>query len=509
MIAPDKAAAVRRWHDYFIAGIGVEFELSMDEVKAIVFPGVLNKPEPGTVGVLPADVQGRKNEVVTPSSGVSVTAVQATLPTASAGDSTHDAEFPAAPNSSANPDDRAKAGPVSPDGMSGAVARSDPAAGHTPTYPLIPEDARRVGAESHANASEGKVDTTAGAASDGDASKPSRAGGDPAFIPLYLRGRSGTAREAPGSTAPSDGIAELEQRSDVSSSGELAARSARTTEQDGVQPVARNHQPETATSGEAPAGAAVGESPAILDAGPTDGANVGGENEVATQDDTDSERASPALGGEGRRADADVLGSDVEPVAPPSTQSPPSERLSDRVKALFIEHPDYTAPKMAQVLGTQAPLVRKAARVAGVTLRKVTSEERSAIHRAAAVAVHKQKFPGRPVPAPTAERKKQPIAKLPAHAKKFVAERPVEPVADSVTSLPQVQDDVPVSMPIKRPKGTRFRLRVGIGEGKYLHMSCVGLTSQKNFSWIGTEAQLLAVRQKFPDAKDLREEIVE
>lgn len=75
---------------------------------------------------------------------------------------------------------------------------------------------------------------------------------------------------------------------------------------------------------------------------------------------------------------------------------------------------------------------------------------------------------------------------------------------ETVTDVVQTRVGAP-----SRPKGTRFRLRAGRGEGKYLHMSTVGMTDNKTYAWIGTESQLVAVRRKFPEALDLYEEVVE
>ncbi|MEX0684031.1 MAG: hypothetical protein WD472_11345, partial [Dehalococcoidia bacterium] len=63
--------------------------------------------------------------------------------------------------------------------------------------------------------------------------------------------------------------------------------------------------------------------------------------------------------------------------------------------------------------------------------------------------------------------------------------------------------------PVRRPKGRKFRLRAGNGEGHYLHMSGAGLVPGKTYAWEGTESQLLALRQKHPEARDMREEVVE
>lgn len=61
---------------------------------------------------------------------------------------------------------------------------------------------------------------------------------------------------------------------------------------------------------------------------------------------------------------------------------------------------------------------------------------------------------------------------------------------------------------VRRVSGTRFRLRERVGEGRYLHMTGEGLVDDKRYAWIGGESQLLAIRQKRPEARELREEIV-
>lgn len=60
--------------------------------------------------------------------------------------------------------------------------------------------------------------------------------------------------------------------------------------------------------------------------------------------------------------------------------------------------------------------------------------------------------------------------------------------------------------PVKHAKGTKFRLRAA--NGKYLHMSCTTLTSDRSYAWSGTEDKLLAVRQRFEIARDLAEEVI-
>ena len=90
---------------------------------------------------------------------------------------------------------------------------------------------------------------------------------------------------------------------------------------------------------------------------------------------------------------------------------------------------------------------------------------------------------------------------------------PVEPVKfapaeNAITPDETVTDVVQARVP-QRSKTGQFRPRASRGEGKWLHMSAVGMTADKNYAWLGTESQMVAVRRKFPETMDLYEEAVE
>jgi hypothetical protein len=58
-------------------------------------------------------------------------------------------------------------------------------------------------------------------------------------------------------------------------------------------------------------------------------------------------------------------------------------------------------------------------------------------------------------------------------------------------------------LPIRKPAGPpKFYL---MHEGKYLHMSCNGLTDRKEYAWCQPESKIAAVRRKFPETVDYRE----
>jgi hypothetical protein len=56
------------------------------------------------------------------------------------------------------------------------------------------------------------------------------------------------------------------------------------------------------------------------------------------------------------------------------------------------------------------------------------------------------------------------------------------------------------------PKGTLFYLCDD--EGKYLHGSCTGMTTDRTYAWQGSAEQLFNCRKKFPLARDLSERVV-
>lgn len=63
--------------------------------------------------------------------------------------------------------------------------------------------------------------------------------------------------------------------------------------------------------------------------------------------------------------------------------------------------------------------------------------------------------------------------------------------------------------PVAKPKGARFYLRQQLGKGKFLHFTCMSLTDDRDYAWVGSEKQLLACRKSFSLAADLTEEVAE
>lgn len=81
-------------------------------------------------------------------------------------------------------------------------------------------------------------------------------------------------------------------------------------------------------------------------------------------------------------------------------------------------------------------------------------------------------------------------------------------VPDAASPAPQpIRPPVASPAPARpMPSGTLFRLTDG--NGLYLHQSCTAMTPQVHYAWTGTADKLLAVRQKFPIARDLTEQVV-
>ena len=170
-----------------------------------------------------------------------------------------------------------------------------------------------------------------------------------------------------------------------------------------------------------------------------------------------------------------------------------ADSFAGKVAAAHAEHPKWTVRQLADHLGVAYEKVAGAARDRDLPVRKLTEDE---LHNARR---HGGKNGGRAPKAKPAEAASLPPAPPP------VVDRPVDDAeADFVP--PRTVDD-PVR--IKKPSGQQFRLRTGRGEGKYLHMSCVGLVPGKSYAWIGNEKQMAAMRLKFPDTADLYEEPVE
>lgn len=160
---------------------------------------------------------------------------------------------------------------------------------------------------------------------------------------------------------------------------------------------------------------------------------------------------------------------------------PKPPTLADRIKAHLADHPDATLKELSDALGVKQTSVGWAASKAGIELRKYTAEERAEATRRGIAAK----------------------AKTAAPVEGADMARPGKVALDT--------ENEPLDAPrvIKRPKGQRIRLRQKLGSGKYLHMGGEGLVDSKVYAWIGTSAQLEALRARFPDTAGMVEEVVE
>lgn len=183
------------------------------------------------------------------------------------------------------------------------------------------------------------------------------------------------------------------------------------------------------------------------DAPPTPGnASVIGEGTVAT--------ASAALP---ESLPTGKPGGDADTSSPaPLNRKTVRQRILD----LHAAHPDYTQAQAIDALGVSAGAVRGYS-----SLLKI--KWRSAREPAGGVSA-----PDAPSPAPA----------------------PIRPPMASPAPTRTM------------PSGTLFRLTDG--NGLYLHQSCTGMTPQVHYAWTGTADKLLAVRQKFPIARDLTAQVV-
>lgn len=212
-------------------------------------------------------------------------------------------------------------------------------------------------------------------------------------------------------------------------------------------------------------------------------------SEVTTSDPPLSETPAPLPGSEAVASDADAAPAgeasrpdaspapvlsiviaekapDPAPAGEPST-SPAPTSTRQRVKQLHDEHPEYTRREAWEALGITEGSLAGHSHALGIRWKPLEPVRFE-----------------RPAPPPP----------------------PEDAIAPDETVTPSNGFSAPRP---SRPKGTQFRLRAGRGEGKYLHMSGIGMTDNKTYAWIGTESQLVAVRRKFPEARELYEEVVE
>lgn len=185
----------------------------------------------------------------------------------------------------------------------------------------------------------------------------------------------------------------------------------------------------------------------------------------------------------------------------PAQSNPSGLSLRQRVENVLAEHPDWTARQIGDHLGVHQKHIASIARNNNLPVRKLSPEEvLEARRRGGAMggALGKQRREaGEPV-----EAREPPPAPTPPP-------EPERPPAPPVLAASPSPGGVVTKPMARAPRGTQFRLRTGRGEGKYLHQSGVGLVPGRTYAWMGSESQLLAVRQKFPEARDMYEEVVE
>lgn len=185
-------------------------------------------------------------------------------------------------------------------------------------------------------------------------------------------------------------------------------------------------------------------------------------------------------------------------------QVPGRPTRSEQIRAVLAEHPDWHAQKIAAQLGCPVSTIHATASAAKIVLPKMADAERSARIAEGVRAGAANKQPRKPVeaPKPVAAPKPQP-EREPAPASS------AEPVASPFA--PIETGDV---RKIKRPKGTRFRLR-DRESGLYLHQDLRAMNGElklvglKEHPWQGTGDQLKAVRKMLPATWGLSETVVE
>jgi hypothetical protein len=166
------------------------------------------------------------------------------------------------------------------------------------------------------------------------------------------------------------------------------------------------------------------------------------------------------------------------PVAEPGHKS-----LRQRVADALDERPGMTAREVAEYIGADPNHVATVASQAGLPVRKLTPEERAA---ALSASGHRGGIAPRTMPTEAAP--------------------PLEPPPSTgYVSLPVIPPELRKATP-KASGKTLFYLRSD--NGKYLHQSCQGLVPGPTYAWKGTEAQILKVREKFPDVAGYTEEAV-
>lgn len=282
--------------------------------------------------------------------------------------------------------------------------------------------------------------------------------------------------------------------------------------------------PETASSSQPQADSGT----RAVETDPVKAGNRGGEN-VAGHDRIQIGTASPALGGEGRGADSEALGSDVEPVA-----LNPAPSLASRLRKLNSEHPEYTVAQAATALDVPLDKARNNSNVNKIRWKSIlpaNERERGLENRV--VETHRDHpdwpdtrigehlgcspayvrvaakrrslaLPSRRDSQPHVEARSPALAPEPAPT----PEGPPAIARAPIATIPSGTGSAIISTPMRRaPKGQRFWLRNEAG--LYLHYGCENMTNDRRYAWSGSQDQLLACRRKFPLAADLTERVVE
>jgi hypothetical protein len=198
----------------------------------------------------------------------------------------------------------------------------------------------------------------------------------------------------------------------------------------------------------------------------------------------------------------------------PTTVEP---TLTDRINVGLDQHPNYTPTEMARHLGANPGSVRaimhaiRKAKGIEPPPKPVTAKERvlecQSVHPDWTVAqiAAELDIP----PSTVSARLSEAGIKLDNRGK--CGPRPVEAPQKAVSAETVVEPEPQIQpaplIPKFIPPGPRhkFYLRQERSGGKFLHTSCEGLVEGRMYAWTGTEAQLLAVRQKFPLATGMVE----
>lgn len=293
---------------------------------------------------------------------------------------------------------------------------------------------------------------------------------------------SGTAREAPGGSAPSDGIADLSQpvEDQLRDGGPVAGSADLRAAQDGAQHAPRsNLQHDAGDRADPDPHSLVGSSNS------PEGAfeEVGGFPVAATPHnveqpgDTKATReANPGTSS----ASSDVTAGETATFSHATGKSaggagasPAAPSLRQRIEDLHKAHPEYTARQAIEALGCKQSSLTDYSAMLGI---KWTRER-------AAAAEPAQPDPEPEAPEPTPEPERPPSA------------------------TPEPANDIASADRPMRPSGRQYWLVNGAGE--YLNRYCLGFTRDRREAWSGSAMQLVACRRKFEIARDLSDKPVE